>query len=130
MPCTRLELRRVEADHVLHDLAVADVHTVHPAQAERPVGTGRVQDPADERVFGVSLEPPQIDDPDADVVLALRLRDGARELAWLSTVSTFGTAVDVTLAELSIEAFYPADDETPAALLGGRDQRTLPPAGT
>jgi hypothetical protein len=79
---------------------------------------------------GVSLEPPQIDDPDADIVLALRLRDGARELAWLSTVSTFGTAVDVTLAELSIEAFYPADDETAAALLGGRDQRTLPPAGT
>ncbi len=53
-------------------------------------------------------------------MLPLRLRDGDRELAWFSTVSTFGTAVDVTLAELSIEAFYPADDETAAALLGAR----------
>ena len=39
-----------------------------------------------------------------------------RELRFLSTVTTFGTAVDITLAELSIEAFLPADDETAAAL--------------
>ena len=67
---------------------------------------------------GVSLDPPPVDG--ADIVLPLRLRDGDRELAWISTVSTFGTAADVTLAELSIEAFYPADDETAAALLNGR----------
>ena len=69
---------------------------------------------------GVSLDPPQVGDEDADIVLPLRLRDGDRELAWISTVSTFGTAVDVTLAELSIEAFYPADDATAAALLSTR----------
>jgi transcriptional regulator with XRE-family HTH domain len=69
---------------------------------------------------GVSLDPPPVDDDDADIVLPLRLRDGDRELAWISTVSTFGTAVDVTLAELSIEAFYPADDATAAALLSTR----------
>ncbi len=27
-------------------------------------------------------------------------------------MTTFGTAVDVTVAELSIEAFFPADDAT------------------
>jgi hypothetical protein len=34
----------------------------------------------------------------------------------LSTVSTFGTALDITLAELSIESFFPADEPTAAAL--------------
>ncbi len=38
------------------------------------------------------------------------------ELAFFSTVTTFGTAVDVTLAELSIEAFLPADSTTAEAL--------------
>jgi transcriptional regulator with XRE-family HTH domain len=53
-------------------------------------------------------EPP----PSADVALPLRLRSGAGELSLLSTVTTFGTARDVSLAELTLEAFYPADDAT------------------
>jgi transcriptional regulator with XRE-family HTH domain len=52
-----------------------------------------------------------------DVFVPLRLAgpDGA-ELTFLSTVATFGTAVDVTVAELSIESFFPADGATAAAL--------------
>jgi transcriptional regulator with XRE-family HTH domain len=46
------------------------------------------------------------------LAVPLRLAAGGRELAFLSTVTTFGTAVDVTLAELSIEAFLPADAAT------------------
>jgi transcriptional regulator with XRE-family HTH domain len=53
----------------------------------------------------------------ADIVVPLRLRDGERELAFISTISTFGTAVDVTLSELAIEAFYPANAETAMRLL-------------
>jgi hypothetical protein len=41
--------------------------------------------------------------------------DGA-VLTFLSTVTTFGTALDLTAAELSIEAFLPADEATAAAL--------------
>ena len=41
--------------------------------------------------------------------------DGAA-LTFLSTVTTFGTALDLTAAELSIEAFLPADEATAAAL--------------
>jgi transcriptional regulator with XRE-family HTH domain len=41
--------------------------------------------------------------------------DGA-PLTFLSTVTTFGTALDLTAAELSIEAFLPADESTAAAL--------------
>jgi transcriptional regulator with XRE-family HTH domain len=37
-------------------------------------------------------------------------------LSLFSTISTFGTALDVTLAELSIEQFFPADDATREAL--------------
>jgi len=41
---------------------------------------------------------------------------GGTVLTFLSTVTTFGTAVDLTAAELSIEAFLPADEATAAAL--------------
>ena len=34
----------------------------------------------------------------------------------MSIVSTFGTPLDVTVPELSIEAFFPADAETAAVL--------------
>ena len=46
------------------------------------------------------------------VAVALRLRTGDEELAFISTVSTFGTALDVTVAELAIESFFPADAAT------------------
>jgi MmyB-like transcription regulator ligand binding domain len=39
-----------------------------------------------------------------------------RELAFFGTIATFGTPLDGTLAELSIESFYPADEATAAAL--------------
>ena len=50
------------------------------------------------------------------IAVPLVLRHAGRELSFLSTVATFGTAVDVTVAELSIEAFYPADAVTAAFL--------------
>jgi transcriptional regulator with XRE-family HTH domain len=54
---------------------------------------------------------------DGDIVVALRLAtvDG-EELCFFSTVATFGTAIDVTVAELSIESFFPADAATAEAL--------------
>jgi transcriptional regulator with XRE-family HTH domain len=51
-----------------------------------------------------------------EIAVPLRLRVGAQELAFFSTVATFGTALDITLAELAIEAFVPADTETAAYL--------------
>lgn len=50
---------------------------------------------------------------DADRIwLPLVLETTAGRMAFISTITIFGTPVDVTLAELAIEAFYPADDET------------------
>jgi transcriptional regulator with XRE-family HTH domain len=52
-----------------------------------------------------------------EVVVPLRIRDGDEELAFISTISTFGTSIDITLSELSIEAFYPANAQTAMRLL-------------
>lgn len=64
-------------------------------------------------------------EPGADhlgFAVPLHLRAGGAELRLLTTVTTFATAVDVTLAELKLEAFLPADESTARALgrLGGR----------
>ncbi len=53
----------------------------------------------------------------SEILVPLRLRGAQGELAFVSTISTFGTSVDITLAELSIEAFYPANAETANLLL-------------
>ena len=61
------------------------------------------------------------------VAVPLRLRsdpaEGGGELAFLSTIATFGTAVDITLAELSIEAFFPAYRATADALHASHARR-------
>jgi transcriptional regulator with XRE-family HTH domain len=51
-----------------------------------------------------------------EIAVTLRVRHGDGELRLLSTIATFGTAIDITAAELAIEAFFPADAETAAAL--------------
>jgi transcriptional regulator with XRE-family HTH domain len=49
--------------------------------------------------------------------LRIEAPDGG-DLVFFSTLATFGTALDITLAELSIEQFFPADAATAAALRG------------
>lgn len=56
------------------------------------------------------------------IVVPLRIRDTrhtGRELAFFSTVTTFGTPLDITVEELAIESFFPADAETAAVLRDG-----------
>lgn len=53
-----------------------------------------------------------------DFVVPLILRTDGGQLSFFSTTTVFGTPRDVTLAELAIEAFYPADRATAAALGG------------
>jgi transcriptional regulator with XRE-family HTH domain len=68
---------------------------------------------------GVSLEPPRGEDVTGGIVVPLRLQADGRELAFFSTISTFGSPVDITLDELMIEAFYPANAATASHLLEG-----------
>ena len=37
-------------------------------------------------------------------------------LSFISTITVFGTPLDVTLSELAIESFFPADETTARAL--------------
>jgi len=72
----------------------------------------------DELLAEVEAYPGEVD-PDRsemDIMVTLRLASSAGELTLFSTVTTFGTAVDITVAELSVEAFFPADEATAEAL--------------
>lgn len=68
---------------------------------------------------GMQAEHGPAGDPEA-IVVPLKLRTHGGVLSFFSTVTVFGTAVDITLSELSLEAFYPADETTAAALRAGR----------
>ena len=52
------------------------------------------------------------------IALPLRLRLGGQVLSFLSTTTVFGTAAEITLSELTLETFFPADAETRSALGG------------
>ncbi|WP_299364218.1 helix-turn-helix transcriptional regulator [uncultured Paracoccus sp.] len=51
------------------------------------------------------------------VAVPLVLRSNLGRLSFLSTTTVFGTAVDITLAGIAIESFFPADAATAAAML-------------
>ena len=51
-----------------------------------------------------------------DVVVPLRYRTAQAELSFLSITAVIGTPMDVTVEELAIESFYPADPQTAKAL--------------
>ena len=54
------------------------------------------------------------------VAVPLVLRSDQGDLSFLGTTTMFGTPIDITLAELAIEAFLPADARTLELLEAGR----------
>ena len=64
---------------------------------------------------GGSSAPPT-DHGYAGIVVPLRLKTERGALSFLSTTTVFGTPVDITLSEIALETFFPADAETAAAL--------------
>ena len=57
-------------------------------------------------------------DPAREIAVPMRVRMGDAQLAFISTITVFGTPLDITLSELAIESFFPADAETAAFLRG------------
>jgi transcriptional regulator with XRE-family HTH domain len=55
--------------------------------------------------------PPETLAPNA-VMVPFRVRTRVGVLSFFTTTTVFGTPIDVTLSELMLEHFYPADDET------------------
>ncbi len=65
------------------------------------------------------------------VVVPLRLRTEFGVLSFFSTTTVFGTPLDITLAELAIESFFPADPQTAEILtriVGQSASKPLPAA--
>ncbi len=56
------------------------------------------------------------------IAVPIRLRIGDAELSFITTVTVFGTPLDVTLSELAIESFFPADAETATFLKGAAER--------
>ncbi|MGH8189409.1 MAG: helix-turn-helix domain-containing protein [Steroidobacteraceae bacterium] len=54
--------------------------------------------------------------PAGAIAVPLRLASPAGVLSFISTITVFGTPIDVTLSELALEAFFPADATTAAVL--------------
>lgn len=52
----------------------------------------------------------------AGIAVPLELKTDAGVLSFLSTTTVFGTPTDISLSELAIEAFFPADDATAHAM--------------
>jgi transcriptional regulator with XRE-family HTH domain len=50
--------------------------------------------------------------PDNNVALPFKLRLNGEVLSFISTTMVFGTPVDITLQELALETFFPADELT------------------
>ena len=50
------------------------------------------------------------------LAVPLRLRHGGKELAFFSMTAVVGAPLDVTVAEVAIESFYPADADTAEVL--------------
>ncbi len=55
------------------------------------------------------------------IAVPLHVRTALGDLAFYSTTTVFGTPVDITLSELAIEAFFPADESTARALQAQRN---------
>lgn len=59
---------------------------------------------------------PGSEDSLGGVAVPLEFKTDAGRLRFISTTTVFGTALDISLAELTIETFFPADTETAAAM--------------
>jgi transcriptional regulator with XRE-family HTH domain len=62
------------------------------------------------RLSGNNLATKEVDYSGFAIPLRLMTKEG--ELSFISTVTVFGTPVDITLSELAIESFFPADEKT------------------
>jgi len=69
-----------------------------------------------EELGGYPAPAAAVEEVPVTVAVPLRLAVPGGVLAFLSTTTVFGTPLDITLSELAVEAFFPADAATAAAL--------------
>jgi transcriptional regulator with XRE-family HTH domain len=75
------------------------------------------------RSYPCDQEEPDVEVPGpGELVVPVRVHTDHGELTFFSTVATFGTPLDITIAELCIESFYPSDEFTAEALRNATTQ--------
>jgi hypothetical protein len=99
---------------------LADVRAVFRNRLARQLATA--PDPELTAIYEELLAPGSGDPADqrstADVLIPMIIRIDGRELRLFSTITTFGTPMDITLDEVAIESYYPADAESAAYFTG------------
>jgi len=111
----RISLHPAGAAPRIVNLGEWRAHLLHRLRRQAAVTT----DPAliefyqELRAYPCDQPEPVIEVPAAgNVAVPLQIRAGKRVLSFISITAVFGTPLDVTLSELAIESFYPADEET------------------
>ena len=115
--CMRLALHPDGLAPRIRNLAQWRGHLLNRLQREVALhGDPFVQELLDElsALPGPRVEPNHTDS--VAVMVQLELDSSYGVLRLFGTVATFGTAVDITVAELAVEAFFPADAATADAL--------------
>ncbi|HEX6150685.1 helix-turn-helix transcriptional regulator [Nocardioides sp.] len=93
-------------------------------QLERTAASGLAELLAELESYGDS-DPPDPPGPTShDLVVPLQMATPYGDLALLYTATVFGSPRDVTLDEIAIETFFPADDATARILRSLADART------
>ncbi len=64
------------------------------------------------RTPGVEAIPEELTWDRPAILVPLKLQLGEQTLSWFSTLAVFGAAGDVTVEELVVEQFFPADEDT------------------
>jgi transcriptional regulator with XRE-family HTH domain len=75
--------------------------------------------------YGPAVEP-EAPSP-AEITMPIRLRYRDTELSFFTTITTFGAAWDITLAEIALESYFPADDHTRRFMTGRGGPSRQPP---
>jgi transcriptional regulator with XRE-family HTH domain len=101
------------AAYLLGQLHRTAVLTADPA-VERLAA--EVSDYPNVRALGSRRKPAAVAPEEPALLIPWRLRVGDAEHSYFTTLTTFGTPQDITLSELAVELFYPADDATDTAL--------------
>lgn len=97
---------------------LADVRAMFRARIRRQLAA--IPDPELTALYeellapGLDGEAGESIEPESDVVIPMVIRLDGRELRLFSTITTFGTPMDITLAEVAVESYYPADAESAA----------------
>jgi len=103
------------------------------ARLRRDLGGAHVRDPTDEALLKTidSALARLGDAPDVSqsrhLLVTVRFRRGELSLNLFSTQATLGTQLDVTLQELRIEMFFPADEQSKRALEDRRGRALAAP---